>query len=105
MAVQVALNAPPDCHLGGVFVMSGGGAQELELPSRPSEPLRILVTHSTRDSVVPFSQGQAFARRLVELGHTVRWLAFDGRHELAPVVNDLSRFLRGEDVGVDGASL
>lgn len=105
MAAHVALRAPADCRLGGVLVLSGGGADEADLPTSAAGPLRILVTHGRRDGVIPFARGEDFARALVAAGHRVRWVAFDGGHQLAPIAADVSRFLQGVDVGVDGATL
>lgn len=105
MAAHVALRAPADCHLGGVLVLSGGGIDEAELPVAASGPLRILVTHGRNDGVIAFERGQQFARSLVAAGHHVRWVAFDGGHQLRPIVADVARFLEGVDVGVDGATL
>ncbi len=99
VAADAALRPPDDCRLGGLIVMSGGGV-EAELP-RGAPPLRVLVTHGTSDGVVSLGTGAGLAHTLAADGHEVRWLTFDGRHEIPAVVRDaLPRFLRGDEVGL-----
>ncbi len=88
MAAQLALRAPEGCDVGGVVVMSGGGAPA-EAPLRSAEGrsrMRVLVAHGKRDRVVPLSSGQNIARHFQQAGHVVQVLEFDGAHEIPPEV-------------------
>jgi phospholipase/carboxylesterase len=98
VAADAALRPPDGCRLGGLIVMSGGGLSA-EVP-RGAPAMRVLVTHGTSDGVVPLGTGLALAHALAADGHDVRWLQFDGRHEIPGTVRDaIPRFLRGEEVG------
>jgi len=101
MAAEVVLRAPQDCDLGGVIVMSGGGMNEVELPSPEDRaPMRVLVTHGSRDPLVSIAKGLETAKHFSELGHDVQWLRFEGSHEIpAEVRRAIPAFLRGETVG------
>lgn len=100
MAAEAALRAPQGCNLGGLIVMSGGGFNDAELPAVNGAPMRVLVAHGDRDSVVSAGVGMALAQTLAAGGHTVRWLSFQGAHQIPPEVRGaLPAFLSGEDVG------
>ena len=100
MAIEVATHAPPGCALGGLVVMSGGGMDELPLPETSATTVRALVTHGKSDSIVPRVKGIAAAKALLKLGSDVRWLSFDGGHQIPrPVREAVGAFLRGEAVG------
>lgn len=99
VAAETALRAPPGCALGGLVVLSGGGVSELPVPTGQGR-LKVLVTHGTADEVVGFGTGQVLARTLAEAGHEVRFLEFQGAHQIPPVVRaGVAAFLRGEVVG------
>ena len=100
MAVELATHAPADCALGGLIVLSGGGMDELPLPEASRAPPRALVTHGKSDSVVPRPKGVATAKALLRLGSDVRWLSFEGGHQIPRVVREaVGAFLRGETAG------
>lgn len=89
MAAEVALRAPPDCTLGGVIVLSGGGMDEVELPaSTDFARMRVLVTHGSKDRVVAMSKGKAIVQHFQMGGHDVRWLEFDGAHTIPTEVRE-----------------
>ena len=100
IAAEVALRAPPDCSLGGVIVMSGGGP-EIDLSPATGRPrMRVLVTHGTHDGVVSIAKGRSTAQHFAAGDHEVQWLQFDGPHTVAPAVRRaIPGFLRGETVG------
>ncbi|GMU59474.1 MAG: hypothetical protein AMXMBFR34_12370 [Myxococcaceae bacterium] len=101
MAVEAALTAPADCHLAGVIVMSGGGLDEVALPDAAAVPgMRVLVTHGSSDGVVSVGAGSSLAHALSAAGHDVRWLQFQGGHQIPDEVRAaLAAFLQGEAVG------
>jgi phospholipase/carboxylesterase len=101
MAIEVATRAPAGKALGGLIVMSGGGMAELPDPvadDRP--PLRVLVTHGTRDTVIGYSNGERLASALAAAGHDVRLFAFGEGHTIDASVRELlPAFLDGDPVG------
>jgi phospholipase/carboxylesterase len=101
VAAEVALRAPADCALGGLLVLSGGQIKEVALPDAAGRPpMRVLVTHGTHDTVVNRAVGTAVAQHFAEGGHEVRFVSFEGGHQLPPAVRlAVEGFLRGEAVG------
>jgi len=101
MAIEVATRAPIDKALGGLIVMSGGAMAELPDPvadDRP--PLRVLVSHGTRDQVLGYSTGERMAHILAAAGHDVHMITFVGGHAIdASVREALPAFLDGDEVG------
>lgn len=98
IAAELALRAPADCPLGGVIVLSGGGVTELPLPEGEGlPPMRVFVSHGTRDPIVPSSEGLATAKHFAAGGHAVTQLLFDGAHQISPEVRRaLAEFLAAE---------
>ena len=100
MASDLALSAPADCPLAGLIVMSGGPS-EVGMPEADVPALRVLVTHGSKDGMVSMGVGVNLARAFASKGHAVRWVQFDGQHQIPPEVRDaVAGFLKGEDVGV-----
>ena len=100
MAAEVALRAPPDCPIGGVIIMSGGGVEMAHSPATGLPRMRVLVTHGTQDRVVAPVKGRATAQHFAA-DHDVQWLEFEGPHGIPPAVRAaIPGFLRGEMVGV-----
>lgn len=52
----------------------------------PHPPL--LLSHGTRDRILPFSEGVGLRERLQRLGYQVSWVEFEGRHQIPPLVVD-----------------
>jgi phospholipase/carboxylesterase len=101
IAAEVALRAPADCALGGLLVLSGGQIKEVELPDASGRPpMRVLVSHGTHDTVVNRAVGTAVAQHFAQGGHDVRFVSFEGGHQIPPPVSAaVAGFLRGETVG------
>jgi phospholipase/carboxylesterase len=101
IAAEVALRAPADCALGGLLVLSGGKMPEVQLPDASGRtPMRVLVAHGTHDTVVGSAVGTALAEHFAQGGHAVRFVSFEGGHQIAPPVRlAVAGFLRGETVG------
>jgi phospholipase/carboxylesterase len=67
------------------------------MPSRRG--LRVLQTHGRQDTVLPFEPAEDLATRLREAGVDVRFLPFEGQHEVtlevstavAAFVNEVTR--------------
>lgn len=100
-AAQLLATPRADCALGGALLLSAGGLRELTMPPLAAmPPVRVLVSHGSRDNVVSRREALSPGRYFVEGGHLVRLVSFDGRHEIgSPVREAIPRFIAGETVG------
>jgi phospholipase/carboxylesterase len=68
--------------------------------ARPGLPA--LVSHGRRDPVIPVALGRAAAERLEQAGLDVRYLEFDGAHEIPATIVMAARAWLSETLGLDG---
>ncbi len=87
-------------------IMSGALVNEIEWRELASKhpPLTILQSHGRQDQLLMYPQATALKDLLVDAGHDVDFVAFDGGHEIPPVVIHrlaelLERLLMGENGG------
>jgi phospholipase/carboxylesterase len=58
--------------------------------------LRVLLSHGRQDPLLPFAVSERLRDALTEAGLDVRWVPFDGQHEIPPTVVDaLGSLIRG----------
>lgn len=95
VAVDVFANEEAAQGLGGVLSLSGGSLA-VPLDRLAELPVaRFLITHGTKDRVVGSTRSKHVATVAEESGHTVRFLAFEGGHEVTPeVLAEIVSFLR-----------
>lgn len=69
-------------------ILSGALINEVEWGELASKrgPLTILQSHGRQDPILMFPQATALRDLLVDAGHQVEFIAFDGYHEIQPVV-------------------
>ncbi len=82
LALDVGLHCRHD--LAGVGVLSGRKQTGLGWEQRFAgrNPLRVFVSHGTKDRRVRFRQAQALVEELRTHGHKVDFVPFDGGHEI-----------------------
>ena len=95
LTMDVALH--DERPLAGVMLMSGSLVDSDEwVPRMPSRRgLRVLQAHGRRDEVLPFGPAEELSERLRESGVDVRFVPFDGAHEVTAEVSEaVSAFVR-----------
>jgi phospholipase/carboxylesterase len=95
LSTDVALASPTS--VAGLVIMSGSLMAEQTWTTRlQAMPPRfpIFMSHGRRDPVLPFRLAEALRDRALASHHDVTWIAFDGGHEIPPVVlGGVSQFL------------
>ncbi len=86
LALDVALHDPRP--LAGLILLSGTFIAESEWGPRFASRagLRVLQSHGRRDGLLPFAAAERLRARMTAAGLEVRWLPFDGAHEIPPSV-------------------
>jgi phospholipase/carboxylesterase len=103
LAADIALVARR--KLAGLVMLSGGILEEAAwvegMGARPDLP--VLISHGTRDEVLPYPLSQRLRDRFRENGIEPTWVSFNGGHEIPwSVTEELGPFLcRALDVALD----
>jgi len=90
MAGDVALASTP--ALDGVALLSGVTLPSWDVTHIPHQ--HVFMAHGRRDGVFPFHVAEEVRDYLREHGADVTFFAFDGGHELGPILDPLVEFLR-----------
>jgi len=87
LSLDVALHDPRP--LAGVMFLSGTmvDAADWVPRMRARRSLPVLATHGRGDTVLPFGPAEEVATRLAEAGVAVRFLPFEGGHEVTSEVS------------------
>ena len=86
LATDVALRLPQSP--AALCVLSGALVNEREWSQRAAHrgALKVLQSHGRYDSILPFAMGTALCDLLREAGAEVDFIAFNGDHEIPPLV-------------------
>ncbi|MGC1276349.1 MAG: hypothetical protein WBC44_21820 [Planctomycetaceae bacterium] len=94
LSADVALRLPEP--VGALCLTSGSLVAESEwrpLAAR-QRPLRVVLSHGRQDPVLPYAGAEALRDLLVDNGHDVEFLPFDGGHTIPwPALHAVSRLL------------
>jgi phospholipase/carboxylesterase len=96
LALDVALHDPRP--LAGLALLSGTLLNRADWESRMSARagLRVMQSHGRGDALLPFRAAEALRDLMKKAGMAVKWLPFDGGHEIPPpLLEELETFLRG----------
>jgi predicted esterase len=91
MAFEMAAAAPAGCHVRAIGVLSGGSMNQLSFPALPKgrpAPLVALVSHGTKDTVVPMDVARSARLALEGQGAKVTFVPFEGGHAIPPMVRN-----------------
>lgn len=93
LSLDVALRT--DVRLAGLILFSGTLLAEHEwTPLMPKlGGLRVVQSHGQQDQILPFSLAEALRRLLAEAGCILRWVPFQGGHEIPPPALDAATAL------------
>jgi phospholipase/carboxylesterase len=71
-------------------------AEDLWDPALPSRrDLPVLVSHGMQDPILPFAMAEKLRDKMTRAGLAVRWIPFQGGHEIPPPVLDgLAKLIR-----------
>lgn len=96
LALDLALSEPKRALAGLVLWSSTLLARDRwQREAAGRKGLPVLQSHGTRDPVLPFVQAQRLRGLLEDQGLDVRWVPFDGQHEIPPPVLQATQvFLR-----------
>ncbi|WP_281646995.1 hypothetical protein [Parendozoicomonas sp. Alg238-R29] len=75
-------------RIKGLWLFSGNLIAETALDSllNTSRPLALLQSHGRQDPVLGFEYGHSLYKKLLDNGYSGEFVAFDGQHEIPPVV-------------------
>lgn len=96
LATEVTLHAAES--FGGLVAWSGALINQTEwrkaAASRPR--MKVVQSHGLWDPILPFATGEALRDLLLEAGHEVEFVSFQGYHSIPPgAINACGKLLRG----------
>lgn len=93
LATEVALHA--SSPLGGLVAWSGALINQTEWrrAAGTQPPLNVVQSHGLWDPILPFATGEALRDLLLEAGHNVQFISFQGYHSIPPAAINACRQL------------